>query len=271
MPRNFPNERKQREAGFTLIELLVVIAIIAILAAMLLPALAKAKDRALAVSCMNNSRQLMVGMMLFADDHQESFPINIWYPSTALSPKPPILNWVGDTMSTAPNWFQNTNISVLNDPQYTQLAPYIKNINVYHCPADRFRVTIAKKSFTRVRSYSMNGYLGDPSTIAGTTTARVAKKITEVVGVPGPSMTWVLLDENSDTIGDPFFRIWAEDTRAGVAWLDLPGEYHSQAAGFAFVDGHSEVHKWELSQHQVGVHDRDIVWMWDRTSTHPNP
>jgi prepilin-type processing-associated H-X9-DG protein len=114
----------------------------------------------------------------------------------------------------------------------------------------------------------MNGYLGNPSSITGTTTARVAPKITSVTGDPGPSTTWALLDDDPATINDGFFRVVMETSERSVTWLDLPGENHGQSTSFAFVDGHSEIHKWN-SKLAVGTHDQNIAWIWERTSTPP--
>lgn len=253
------NRKSRPTAAFTLIELLVVIAIIAILAAMILPALAKAKERAYGISCMNNMRQLMLSMKLYCDDNQDSFPANTWNGTP---------NWVGGQLSAAPNNTDNTNKVLLMDPRFAQLGPYVGNPSIYKCPAEHFQVKIAGAMFERVRSCSMNGYLGNPSSITGTTTARVAPKITSVTGNVGPSMTWALLDDDPATINDGFFRVVMEMSESSVTWLDLPGENHGQATSFAFVDGHSEIHKWN-SKLAVGMHDQNIPWIWERTSTPP--
>ena len=253
------NPKCRPAEGFTLIELLVVIAIIAILAAMILPSLAKAKDRAKGIACMNNMRQLMLSMKLYCDDNRDSFPANTWNGTP---------NWVGGILSAAPNDTDNTNIMLLMDPRYAQLGPYVGNYSIYKCPAEHFQVKIAGAMFERVRSCSMNGYLGNPSSIAGTTTARVATKITSVTGTPGPSTAWVFLDDDPATINDGFFRVVMEMSESSVTWLDLPGENHAQATSFAFVDGHAEIHKWN-SKLIVGTHDQNIPWIWERTSTPP--
>ena len=138
-PPSLCNSRRRH--GFTLIELLVVIAIIAILAAMLLPALSKSKVKAQGTYCMNNTRQLTLGWLMFPDDNENKLMSNP--------------GWVGGSMLWTAN-ADNTNTSILVDTTQSLMATYVKSAKVYKCPGDTFDAVNGE----RVRSYSMNGALG---------------------------------------------------------------------------------------------------------------
>jgi prepilin-type N-terminal cleavage/methylation domain-containing protein len=235
----------RRFAGFTLIELLVVIAIIAILAAMLLPALSRAKAKAQGVKCMSNTKQLTLGWLLFAGDHGDE-----------LIPNP---GWCGGSMLWGNN-ADNTNWTILVDPNQSAMADYIKQYGVYKCPSD----THDAANGERLRSVSMNGAIGghsdnvqgnNPNPPGRTYYGQGApapynagcQKMSDLDS-PGPANIFVVLDEQADSLstlnGDATFAFDPGYISTSEYWRDLPGSYHNGACCLSFADGHSEIHKW---------------------------
>ena len=222
-----------RRRGFTLIELLVVIAIIAILAGMLLPALAKSKTKAQGIACMANSRQMMLAWRLYVDDNVDRVPMSY-------GARP----WVQgnlDFSASPSNWDINQDI------KKSVLWPYCGNsAAIWKCPSDRSTVIAKGTTYPRVRSISMNAWF-DSDDVAGFGPGfRIYKKMSDLSD-PGPSMTWVFLDEREDSINDGEFVVGMTgypDQPTQWKIVDFPASYHNRACGFAFADGHSEIHKW---------------------------
>ena len=226
-----------RPAAFTLIELLVVIAIIAILAAILLPVLAKAQVRADRAYCLNNMHQLGYAWIMAADDNNNTLVANGDTSEQTLN------SWVKGIMKwdlpPSASWSDNYNVTNLYD---SLLGPYCgESIGIYKCPGDR--KPAAKGA--RVRSVSMNAFMNGMSSQAMVTNLmatsyKVYTKLTSMIA-PGPSDLWVFLDEQGDSINDGFFLVAMGQT---ANWYDRPANYHGGTGAFSFADGHAESRKW---------------------------
>jgi prepilin-type N-terminal cleavage/methylation domain-containing protein len=260
------NRRVKRRRGFTLIELLVVIAIIAILAAMLLPALSKAKVKAQAISCMNNQKQLTLAWIMYADDNQDRVPPNA-------SGSGSQGGWVDGWLDFGGANTDNTNTIKLTN---AKIGPYTKSIGIYKCPADNYNVTIRGVNMPRVRSVAMNSYIGVLDADYGTRQTPPCytyKKLSDIRRPP-PSNLWVFVDEHPDSINDG----WLTDSwPGGGGWGDLPASYHAAACGLGFADGHAEIRKWrdkatlepvtrQLKPRQGGSAPNDTIWFLERST-----
>lgn len=249
--------------GFTLIELLVVIAIIAILAAMLLPALAKAKMKAQGIGCMNNHRQLAVAWRMRSDDNAEVLP----YAST-LNPGPPPSSNGPDDYAWSGAHIDNNGANRFNwDPTYDMMKrplwPYAKNAAIYKCPSDRSTVQTAAGLKPRILTMSMNLYVGGfapvgpapdpkegqtPGTDGGWTWANNYRIYTKSTDINVPAKIFVFLDMREDSVNWSNFMTmmagYSPPDPSQYQLGDMPGMYHNKACGFSFADGHSEMHRW---------------------------
>ena len=223
--------------GFTLVELLVVIAIIAIMAAILLPALARAKEKAHAILCLNNTRQLILGWQLYADDFDGRLPYNLVMTANGFRTN---LNWVNNVMTwgvSAPNDPDNTNTATLTE---ASLGPFVsKATDIYHCPSDHALSTAQSAAgwARRNRSYSMNAMVGDAgdATATGSNTNNPGYvQFFKITQIPQPTEIFVFLDEHPDTINDGYFLNKATEYKGSAygdynyaEWRDLPATYHN--------------------------------------------
>ena len=284
LSRANPPRSQQRRKGFTLIELLVVIAIIAILAAMILPSLSKAKQKTQGVYCMNNTRQLMIAWSMYAHDAGDKLVPSFHGGNAQGGNFDPTIGpgwvegWLDWTSST-----DNTNLNFLINDKYSRLAQYIaKQKNIFKCPADTY-LAGPQRSLgwkERCRSLSGNIGIGEGNAEGGPwdTAYRHIKKYSQFT-YPGPDQTWVYLDEHPDSINDGWLITSITDPNA---WNDLPASYHNGACGFGFADGHAEIKKWLEKSTIVPVlqmehsffpapKSRDIQWIIERTSARSRP
>jgi prepilin-type N-terminal cleavage/methylation domain-containing protein/prepilin-type processing-associated H-X9-DG protein len=284
----------KKTGGFTLIELLVVIAIIAILAAMLLPALASAKNQAQGTKCLNNLKELTLGWKMYVDDSRGYFPPDEEGAMTDATSK--YKAWVnGNEGYTGENTVlpadANTNTDYLVNAKYASMGPYVRNPGLFRCPADQ-SCDRGRKGPPRVRSVSMNqaigtaldgsmngiGYwLGDNNTSIG---AYMVYGKESALGRPSPSGLWLLVDEHPDSINDGGFGVAMPASFASTTWVDHPAKWHANSCGFSFVDGHAEMHHWrnprliatpiysDTINWSVGseANNVDIAWIAYRTS-----
>jgi prepilin-type N-terminal cleavage/methylation domain-containing protein len=233
--------------GFTLIELLVVIAIIAILAAMLLPALNRAKQKSYGIACINNLKQLATAMTVYAGDYRDFWPLN--------NPGDDDLNLANPPANYTPKvWAEGREGSNLTDEasadgmvsdKVSLIAPYVKTKQVFRCPGDKAPWKVGGLSLTRPRSFGMNAYVGwnaaPWSGMPNATTYQIFRKTTDC---RKPSMIFILGEINGNSLCRPMFGIHMDSQ----AIYHFPGNYHGQVSDFAYLDGHTEGRRWRDSQ-----------------------
>src|SRR5262245_57734648 len=273
--------------GFTLIELLVVIAIIAILAAMILPALGKAKQKALGIQCLSNHRQLTLAWLMYTQDAVYKLPF-----SASNNPNDDPYAWVKGVLDF--DGANRSNWDVQQDIKKSPLWSYCGNSpGIFKCPAEKSTVTVEGRKLPRVRSMAMSAWMGGfgdghgvgwlKSGPMDSAVWKVYAKLNQILD-PGPSRSIVFSDQREDQNGYPnlFFCMtgFPDKPQLTEFYNDLVPFYHAGATSYSFADGHSELRRWRDPRTLVPVksngfqdvtvlaspNNPDIIWLQERAT-----
>jgi prepilin-type N-terminal cleavage/methylation domain-containing protein/prepilin-type processing-associated H-X9-DG protein len=254
--------------GFTLIELLVVIAIIAILASLLLPGLARAKESARRILCINNQKQLVVTWELYSTDNRMEL-VRSGHPPMGVPPE--VKLWF---FASHGNVDTRTNPMYMSDPKYAAFATYLKRAPVYKCPSDRTVVGPRKTPVSY--SYAMNCFFNPVGVVSNIVTTNPRKRVYYTINqVESPSARFVFMEGNPQSLCCPAFMVNSGDT-----FFHLPGFFHNRGAVVTFADGHAERKRWMdprtmetlpgeslfMLATRTSIGNKDLHWIQDHAS-----
>ncbi len=274
--------------GFTLTELLVVMAVIAVLASLVLPAFVTARIKAQGTYCLANLKQMQVAWSMYSQDFSDFLAPNSDNPDNNAGKEPEDPSWVAGIMSYANDPMSisdATNTDLLVGPNYAQfgsLGPYTRNPRLYHCPGDKSAITVGKAAYPRARSISMNGWVGfgtrDWMQPPSPPYYKLNSRMSDLQS-PGPSDTWVFIDEREDSINDGWFAVDMVNQGAGAQLVDIPADYHNRSGTISFADGHCLIRKWidprtipqlirgvPVVKSQYCPNNPDVAWLQSHTT-----
>jgi prepilin-type N-terminal cleavage/methylation domain-containing protein/prepilin-type processing-associated H-X9-DG protein len=238
---------RRASKAFTLIELLVVIAIIAILAGILVPAISRAKTKALQAPCTGNLKQLQLSWQLYAFENDDKLPRNSLLPTSWDDPRQP--TWINgfmmyETFISGRPLSEATNVALMMSNAPGRMGTYLKAAKLLRCPADRSYVIISGRKHDRIRSYAMNSYIGSQNYPEEVPRNAVLWTMNDLNWL-SPSLTYVFIDEHEDSVVDAAFHHGGPHPPGQqIGWNELPASRHGRSGTLSFADGHVESHKW---------------------------
>lgn len=261
----------RQSSGFTLVELVAVVVTAALLVTIFMTGVGATRPHTYTFQCLNNLRQMASGWKMYADENRGNLVFNPFAIASSSAPA-----WVGGTMGYN-SGSDNTNVDLLvNNQKYPYcgfLGPYVKSASLFKCPADKSVYSVGGQQIPRVRSVSMNNFVGTGArSFFNTTKYRIYSRIEQV---RLPASLFLIMDEREDSINEGVFLT---DPDTPYRLFDYPANYHDGSANVVFMDGHAELHKWQDSRTTpplclgswppsgIAAGDIDVDWIDQHTS-----